>query len=436
MGMNRDQVLSRLPTGLREPARHVLEWLLSEGDPVDDLSAYEVLQFVWYTVPVKWAVDADELAEASESTAAIMDAVGRPRVATLIRSTPTVEIQRRWLADDRDAVARYTKALADSGYDPPDTDRLAWGSVMGIDEVGIRSTLARVLEQAVEAGTFVPGRSGWRRTQASLAEAWLTTPSLAHRGSTPVEVVHAERREAWLRGQHPRVRELAEPMLVRAAEPPPDGAAQPLRWLLDRVGDGLTLTQATYLPTAVVAEAKQWYDDWILPGFATRSESDLPPLLILREFAQSRKLLTRRSRRLTVSATGRAAMADPHRWWNTVVTGWFSGADIVTHVAEVAAVLMLDGAAATDIVGAAVETVAPKFRHRDWSPADWRDIEHALSDWTRPGNSLGFIAYGHALDRRTLTDTAASRPCLGCSYEPTRRGPDPGDRRYSVMRAR
>lgn len=404
--MTREQVVSRLPAGLREAGRHVLEWLLAEDDDrVEDLSGYEVLQFVWYTVPVKWAVDAEELAEVSEATAAILDAVGRARVAALIRAPATAEIQKRWIDNDRDTVARFTKALADSGYDPPDTDLLAWGSVMGIDEVNIRSALARVLEQAVEAGTVVPGRSGWRRTQANLAEAWLSTPSLANAGRVPVEVVHAERREGWLRGQHPRVRELMEPLLARPTGPPPDGAAGPLRWLLERVGDGLTLTPAGYLPTSVVAEAKQWYEDWILPGFATRSESDLPPLLVLREFAQSRKLLTKRGRRLAVSATGRAATADPQRWWTTVVTGWFGGADIVTHVAEVAAALMLDGASHNDIVDVAVETVAPKFRHRDRSPADRRDIEHALSDWTRPGNSLGFIDYGPGLDRRTLTDT-------------------------------
>jgi hypothetical protein len=60
--MTRDQVLSRLPVERREPARHVLEWLLPEDDPVEDLAACDVLQFVWYSLPVKWAVDTDELA--------------------------------------------------------------------------------------------------------------------------------------------------------------------------------------------------------------------------------------------------------------------------------------------------------------------------------------------------------------------------------------
>jgi hypothetical protein len=363
---------------------------------------------------VKWAVDAGELAEAAEAMAAILDAAGRPRVAALIRAPSTAEIQRLWLADDRDALARFIKALADSGYDPPTTDLLAWGSVMGIDEVGVRSMVARVLEKAIEDGTVVPGRSGWRRTQGNLVEAWLTTPSLAHGGWTPIGVVRAERRAGWLRGHGPRVRSSAEPLLARPIEPPPDGAAGPLRWLLDRVGDGLTLTAAGYLPTAVVAEAKQWYEDWQLPGFGMRSESDLPPLLILREFAQSRKLLTRRGKRLTVSAAGRAAMADPERWWTAVVTGWFGGADIVAQVAEIAGALMLQDASESDIIDAAMETVAPKFRRRDWSPIDRSDIDYALWNWVRPGNSLGFLDYGRGFDgRRTLTETGGAAVMYG-----------------------
>jgi hypothetical protein len=143
------------------------------------------------TVPVKWAVNADELAEASETTAAILDAVGRPRVVSLIRAPATAEIQRRWLADDRDAVAPSTKALADSGYDPPDTDLLAWGSVMGIYEVASARRWPGCWNR--RSRWVVPGRSGRRRTQANLAEAWLTTPSLAHGGGTPVEVIHTER---------------------------------------------------------------------------------------------------------------------------------------------------------------------------------------------------------------------------------------------------
>jgi hypothetical protein len=413
--MTRDQVLSRLRAELQEPARHVLDWLLPEDDPVEDLAACDVLQFVWYSLPVKWAVDADELAEATEASAAILDAIGRARVSELIRAPATADIQRRWLAGDRDAVARFRKALADSGYDPPDTDVLAWGSVLGLDEVSVHGELARVLERAIETGTFAPSRTGWRRTQANLAEAWLTTPALGRGGRTPLDVVRAERRAGWLRVHDPRVRELVAPLLAQPAAPPSDdSAAGVLRWLLDRVGDGLTLTAAGYLPTTLVGEAKQWYEDWLVPGFAARSESDLPPLLILREFAQARKLLTRRGRRLTVSAAGRAALADPNRWWTTVVGGWFDGADIVNQVAEVAAAFMLRDASEDEIVDAATDTVASRFRHRDGAPADRHDIERALWDWVRPGNSLGFIAYGRGLDRhRTLTDSGRAAAAYG-----------------------
>jgi hypothetical protein len=402
---DQDQTLARVPVALREPARQVLSWLLPEDAPVEDVCANDVLQFVWYTLPVKWGPE--QLSDATEATAALLDAIGRRRVAGLLRAPRTAEIQARWSADGSAAFQMFSKATADSGYDPPDTDLLVWGSVMGLDEAGLRSALARVLEQAVDTGMYLPGRSGWRHTQANLVEAWLGTPAIVHAGRTPLEVIHAERRDAWLRNLGPAVRDLVEPLLAAPPAPVPADPAGPLRWLLERVGDGLDLTQAGYLPTAVVGEARHWYEDWLLPGFATRSESDLPPLLIMREFAHNRKLLTKRRRRLSVSAAGRAALDDPDQWWSTVVDGWFAGTDITGSVAEIAASMMLlHGATDSDITALAMEAVAPRSRHRDSSPADQRDIDHALWGWVRPGNSLGFISYGHGLDgRRTLTDT-------------------------------
>jgi hypothetical protein len=96
------------------------------------------------------------------------------------------------------------------------------------------------------------------------------------------------------------------------------------------------------------------------------------------------------------------------------VTGWFGGTDLATEAAEVAAALMLHDASQTDVVDAAMEAVAPRYRHRDGSPADRRDIENALWDWIRPGNSLGFIDYGRGLNqRRTLTDTGRTAATYG-----------------------
>lgn len=422
----RDQVVARVPVELREGARQVLEWVSPEDAETDDLAAYDVLHFVWYSLSTKWMADEGELAEITAAAAAVMDGLGRSRVAQLIRDPRRDMLRAAWRTDRRRAVSLYEQAMAESGYAPPDTEVLTWGAVMGMDEVAAHANVALVLERAVDAGTFTPGRSGWRRTQASLTEAWITTPSLAHGGRTPLDAVHAERREAWLRSRAPAHRDVLAPVLPLLGTPPavPVDGAEPLRWLLACIGDGLTLTQAQYLPTSVVAEAKtRWYADWLLPGFATRSESDLPPLMILREFAQTAKLVTKRLRRLTVSKTGRAVLVDPDRWWRTVVMHWFDGADIDMHVAEVAAALMLQGITDVQrITAGAMEAVAPSFRHRDGRPADERDISHALYEWLRPGNSLGFISYERGLGGgRSLTETGRAAAIAGlraCAHAP------------------
>ena len=54
----------------------------------------------------------------------------------------------------------------------------------------------------------------------------------------------------------------------RAPDPWPD-LVEPYRWLLQRIGDGVTLTGAGYLPPAVVSETMQrlgWDAHWIGKG--------------------------------------------------------------------------------------------------------------------------------------------------------------------------
>ncbi|WP_406068570.1 hypothetical protein [Micromonospora sp. NBC_01638] len=131
----RDQVLARVPVELREAARHVLEWVSPEDAEVEDLAAYDVLQFVWYSLPMKWLVDEGDLAGITGAAAAVMDGLGRSRVAHLIRDSRTDKLQAAWRTNSPDAVSLYEQAMADSGYAPPDTEVLIWGAVMGMDEV-------------------------------------------------------------------------------------------------------------------------------------------------------------------------------------------------------------------------------------------------------------------------------------------------------------
>lgn len=60
---------------------------------------------------------------------------------------------------------------------------------MGMDEYTAHTQVAAVLEQAITAEALTPGWSGWRRTAANIAEAWLTSRALAWRGRHPIDVI-------------------------------------------------------------------------------------------------------------------------------------------------------------------------------------------------------------------------------------------------------
>jgi hypothetical protein len=97
----------------------------------------------------------------------------------------------------------------------------------------------------------------------------------------------------------------------------PDEVVAPYRWLLERVGSGVRLTQAGYLPPALVTEAMAalgWQDDWI--GKHNREDQTLP-ILELRESAQRCGLLRKNRGQLLVTKMGRRLVDDPDGlWWH------------------------------------------------------------------------------------------------------------------------
>jgi hypothetical protein len=410
-------VVSELDPTLRDHALRVIEWVAPDDEDIDGVSGAQMLYFTWYQLPMKMGASPAEMAALAQAAAELMRATGKTRIAELITSTQTATIHAAWHRDRREAVAMVQKALASSGVEPPDTDLLAWGTVMGIDEARARLMLAAVLETAIDTGVYMPGRAGWRRTQANVAEAWLTTRSIAFDGAQPLDAIHAERKAAWARGQSPAHRAALAPVLplLDAAPLASDTEAGPLRWLLELVGDGVTLTQAGYLPTSVVADAKQWYAEWLLPGFATRSESDLPPLMQLHEFAAGMKLLTKRHRRLTVSAAGKAALTTPGRLDSLAAAAWFGPTEFVAAVGEVAAGLLLQRQFGVDELIVALWTaVAPRFRAHDGGQPERRDVEYAYYEWLRVGRSLGYVVETFRLgEREHLTSAGRSAAIAG-----------------------
>jgi hypothetical protein len=100
----------------------------------------------------------------------------------------------------------------------------------------------------------------------------------------------------------------------------PETAARmvrPYTWLLDRVGDGIKLTSAGYLPPVHVKAAMTelgMEDEWI--GAHNREDSTLP-VLHLRESAQRMGLLRKYRGCVVPTRSGRALRSDPvDLWWH------------------------------------------------------------------------------------------------------------------------
>lgn len=107
--------------------------------------------------------------------------------------------------------------------------------------------------------------------------------------------------------------------LDQPAEPAeaPAEVVEPYRWLLERIGDGVRLTQAGYLPPALVTEAMVtlgWAQDW----YGKHNREDVTrPILLLRESAQRFGLLRKSRGQLLVTKAGRALIENPAElWWH------------------------------------------------------------------------------------------------------------------------
>ncbi|MGW1005046.1 hypothetical protein [Streptomyces sp. NPDC002520] len=169
--------------------------------------------------------------------------------------------------------------------------------------------------------------------------------------------------------------------------------------LLEAVGDGVTLTQAGYLPRTLVIEAAERYT-WYLPGMVPRTEYDVVRLAELHELARAARLLAKRHRKLALTTRGRQHLADPALLQATAARAWF-GDGVRAELAEAAAAALLGGKLTLDDLTAAVHTLAAEvFTLPDGSAPRRDDTRHFLWQWLRPGEALGFLAYR---DRRRST---------------------------------
>ncbi|MDA8208614.1 MAG: hypothetical protein M0Z92_06385 [Actinomycetota bacterium] len=371
--MDMDRVVAKVATRRPELARatSVVADALTFGEGPSVIHQARVQYFLWWTLPRSYPDDLWN--EAVEATGELLEELGMARLATIARSGATADVLAEWRKGVDHGPAAFRAAQARSGVEPPDTAALAWGSIMGMDEVGAHEEVERRLADAIESGEFTPGTAGWRTKAAALTEAALTRPLDLPPGQTLAGLVTTERVGTWTgTARHPTLAkwraEIAN-RLLNPIEPPsdPGQAVAPMQWLLEKASDpaGAELTQSNYLARLTVIEATERFGWWNFEK-PPRSESDIHQLIILREAAKRLGLVRRRGRRLHLTNQGRELLANPERLWERVATETEDDGQFTRMVTELVALRLLrSGAEARELAS----DIAPILAAQGWAVA-------------------------------------------------------------------
>lgn len=390
-------------------AQAALEWMGWDGEGGLLLRRYDVQLFVWYTLPGKFLTTLEHKREAADALARTLERLGgrAASYAQVCRSRETEELLCAWDREDPAAWRRFRELLKDSGLEPPDTDLLAWGHVMGLVEACAREQVGTALEQAVEDGLLSPGAPGLRRRQMEVANHALLEPLDGGDGRSRLAAVHAERLEHWLergntRGSAERGA-IIEPLARLIAPQPPRidleaarTALAPALWLLELGVNGIALTQTGALNRALVREAAERWQGWWnaeIHGPPHR-ETDVALLHELHWQLRDLRLLRRAGPRLVTTARGRKLLADPPALLLTIATQLLAGDDFRAACAELAVSLLLSGFEA-DWSEPLATRIHPAIDAEGWQSAGEsprvRDISWAIAGFIRPATATGLI---------------------------------------------
>jgi len=263
---------------------------------------------------------------------------GLDRYAGVCCSAGTEKIITAYADGHEEGIAAYTEAIEESHAAPPDTELLAWGSVMGSQERAAYDACAAALELAFASGELSAGARGWRTKRVDIVNRWLTgrteipvsppadgvaETGQVHDGApgndTWLGRISAERIDAWAHGRPGERSRLARGLIPRLLEPPalPDDPLPTLRWLLSHADEGLRLTARYYIAPALVAEAVDTFGSRDQLVGTLRQALDVFALHTLRGMAQTEMGAIRRSRTsLVLTKTGKLMTADPAARWH------------------------------------------------------------------------------------------------------------------------
>lgn len=401
-----ERLIAHLDPESAQFATAALGWLLPHGGDLDDLTQIELQDFLWLQLPAAWPVPIELQLGVAEALAELFTLSGHRRLAEVCRSPRTRAVFGAW-AEGLGPTA-YRQAMEASGVEPPDTGRITWSHLMGTGEGEVRREIGKLLETRIDQGAVQPGTWGWRAYATELTDEFLITPHERWPDRLPIQVVEEARLHIWLLRGSPGRRVLLQPVvpqLAREAEPSPEALAllEPLRWLLERLRDGLALTKKGRLPLSVVVPAAALFG-WTRDR-PPRSEREVPRLSAAFGLLQAAGLAGIKDRRAYTTALGCRALEEPAVLWRTVLGEVFGGEGFAAAVAELAAALLLrySEPLLVDLLLTLIHTaLAGEWSTPDGDAFNAVDLACVLGPWLTAGEAYGCVRQttgpgGHAV---------------------------------------
>ena len=391
-----DAALADMAKDDPEAAQHaeaVYRWVAGE-EGVDAITLSRVQRFAWYDISAKWFTDDRERRDVLAAGASLFDALGLDRYASVLRSSQTSEIMAAHERSSKAGYKAFQKAFDASGINPPDLEDFAWSDMMASEENAAYMAVDRALEQAMDDGRLIPGSRGWRATAQAIATevfdgAHPEIPGQSWRSAILTE--RTEDRLSTLKRRSPELHTMLSNTVNRLLSPvplPPDieQHLEPVTWFLSYVGNGLKMTGAGFLPTAMVRDAaarfgwdKGWSDD------PPQKESDSRELMTMHQLLLDAGAVRHRKGSIVRTSIGTKMLDDPEYTWRTVAASltpleWYAS------VAQVYTLLLVDGEDDEDVLWSRARPILIDYGYRagddppdQWAiKGAWRHVSHPL----------------------------------------------------------
>ncbi len=406
--------MARQDAGAANDARAVYEWIAGEND-VDTIRLSRVQRFAWYDLSVKWMVSDQDRRDALAAGATLFDALGLESYASVFRSTQTSEIIAAHDRGHEEGLKSFKKAFAASGIHPPDLDDFTWSDLLGSEEMSAHEAVDDALEEAIRDGRITPGARGWKAKAAAITTEVLDgqhpeLPGQSWRSAVTTERLYS--RLHLLEGRAPQLHALMARHANRLLHPiqPPtdlDTHMDPILWFLEWCVDDVEMTQAGYLPTAMVhsgAERFGWEKGWI--GDAPQKESDSMELMALHELLLDSRAIRHRKGTVKTTVKGRRMTNDTEYAWRTVA------ASLTSHiwtaaVLQIFTLLILEGETTEDVLADEAHPILMAYGWR--TEAELPDIWDVKRAWWSVRRPLGVLG-GFTGPQQVLSRTAELTP--------------------------